>query len=79
MISGTPVRALETGQASLAPSAAARKPSSSIPGTVPRTVSAIFVMPSPGWKVTVAPVFSSSGGVPSPANAWESAIEKQAA
>ena len=46
---------------------------------MPRTVSAIFVMPSPGWNVTVAPVFSSSGGVPPPASAWERAIEKQAA
>ena len=35
-----------------------------MPGTLPSTVSAIFVMPSPGWNVTVAEVCSSSGGVP---------------
>ena len=42
-------------------------------------MSAIFVMPSPGWKVTVAEVCSSSGGVPALARPAESAIEKQAA
>src|SRR5512133_3231400 len=36
-------------------------------------------MPSPGWNVTVADVFSSSAGWPAWASPCESAIEKQAA
>src|SRR5262245_47472851 len=36
-------------------------------------------MPSPGWKLTVAEVWSSSGGVPSLARPNESAIEKHVA
>src|SRR5262245_38402103 len=36
-------------------------------------------MPSPGWKLTVAEVFSCSGGVPSLARPNDSAIEKQVA
>ena len=39
--------------------------------------SATFVIPSPGWKVTVAVVFSCSGGVPASASPCESAIETQ--
>src|SRR5689334_21337600 len=50
-----------------------------MPGTFPATCRAIFVMPSPGWKVTVADVFSSSAGWPACASPFESAIEKQAA
>src|SRR5439155_7781987 len=76
VISGTAASAFETGQFSFAVWAACVKPSSAIPGTLPSTVSAIFVMPSPGWKVTVADVFSSSGGFPACARACESAIEK---
>ena len=37
------------------------------------------MIPSPGWKVTVAEVFSSSGGVPALARPAESAIEKHEA
>jgi hypothetical protein len=36
-------------------------------------------MPSPGWKLTVADVFSCSGGVPALASPKESAIEKHVA
>src|SRR6266545_4347195 len=50
-----------------------------MPGTLPVTVSAIFVIPSPGWNVTVADVFSSSAGCPAWARPFESAIEKQLA
>jgi hypothetical protein len=32
-----------------------------MPGTRPATSSATFVIPSPGWNVTVADVFNSSG------------------
>ena len=53
-----------------------RRPS---PGTVPRTVSAPFVIPSPGWNVTVADVSSFSGGLPPFASPAESAIEKHEA
>ena len=76
LISGTPASAFETGQFSFAVCAASRKPSSSRPGTVPSTVSATFVIPSPGWNVTVAEVRSSVGGVSARASAPESAIEK---
>ena len=58
MISGTAASAFETGQVSLAVSAARRNAASSIPGTRPRTASAIFVIPAPGWNVTVAAVLS---------------------
>src|SRR5260221_3271089 len=47
-----------------------------MPGTLPTTVSTIFVTPSPGWNVTVADVCSSSGGVPALARPLDSAIEK---
>src|SRR5919108_2826273 len=50
-----------------------------MPGTLPATSSAIFVMPSPGWKVTVADVLSSSGAWPDCASSCESAIERQVA
>src|SRR5947209_11030711 len=79
LISGTPASAFETGQFSFAVCAAARKPSSSRPGTLPWTVSAMRVMPSPGWKVTVAEVRSSSGSWPSFERPLASAIEKHAA
>src|SRR6266480_6317672 len=79
LISGTPASALETGQFSFACSAACSKAASSIPGTCPATSMAIFVMPSPGWNVTVAEVFSCSGAWPSLASPLESAIEKHAA
>ena len=79
VISGTPASAFDTGQFSFAPSAASRNASSSRPGTVPRTVSALFVIPVPGTKVTVAEVSSRSGGVPAFASPSDSAIEKQAA
>src|SRR5207249_865060 len=54
--SGMPASAFETGQPCLAVSAASLKAASSSPGTVPRTVSTPFVIPSPGWNVTVADV-----------------------
>ena len=78
VISGTPASAFETGQPTFAPSAAATKAASSIPGTLPRTVTAILVMPVPGTNVTVEDVSSWSAGVPARASASESAIEKQA-
>ncbi|HUP32899.1 MAG TPA: transposase, partial [Gaiellaceae bacterium] len=53
VISGTLASAFETGQPAFADSAAWRNPSSSSPGTEPRTSSAIFVIPVPGTKVTV--------------------------
>src|SRR5207245_3628150 len=78
-ISGTPARAFETGQFCLASSAAWSNSASSRPGTRPTTSSATFVMPSPGWKVTVAEVCSLSGAWPALASPLESAIEKQVA
>ena len=78
MISGTPASAFDTGQPTFAPSAASTNPASSTPGTVPTTDSAIFVIPSPGTKVTVAVVSSCSAGVPPFASPSESAIEKHA-
>ncbi len=79
MISATPASAFETGQFALAPSAASRKPASSRPGTAPRTVSAIFVIPVPGTKVTVADVLRRSGGLPPFARPPANAIEKHEA
>src|SRR5581483_6247436 len=79
VISGTPASAFETGQFSFAVCAAWSKASASMPGTLPATVSAIFVMPSPGWNVTVDEVRSSSGVLPACESACESAIAKQAA
>ena len=67
---------LRDGAPTLAPSAASRKAASSIPGTVPRTRSALFVIPVPGTNVTVADVSSRSGGEPACASECESAIEK---
>src|SRR5205823_2148467 len=52
---------------------------SPIPGTWPTTSSATFVIPSPGWKVTVAEVCSLSGACPACASPFESAIERQVA
>ena len=75
-ISGTAASAFETGQFTFAPSAASRKPSASIPGTVPRTASAIRVIPVPGTNVTAAEVSSRVGGVPAFASPPASAIEK---
>ena len=57
-----PVSAWLTGQPVLAASAAATKSSADMPGTVPRTVRWMPVIPSPGWKVTSAVVSSVSGG-----------------
>src|SRR6187455_77219 len=74
--SGTPVSAFETGQSTFAPSAYSTKASWSTPGTVPTTTIAPFVIPSPGWNVTVTDVSSRSAGVPAPASPWERAIEK---
>jgi hypothetical protein len=79
VICGTDASAFDTGQFDFAVSAASRKALSSRPGTLPSTVSAIFVIPSPGWNVTVAEVCSSSGAFPACASACESAIEKHAA
>src|SRR5690348_16705479 len=74
-----PASAFDTGQFSLAVSAAALNAASSIPGTVPRTVSTPFVIPSPGWNVTVADVSSFSGGLPPRARRPERDIAKQLA
>jgi REP element-mobilizing transposase RayT len=79
VISGTPASAPETGQPVLAASAASRKPSAPSPGTLPRTVSALFVIPVPATKVTTADVRRRSGGLPAFARPSESAIEKHAA
>jgi REP element-mobilizing transposase RayT len=79
VISGTPASAFETGQPAFAASAASRKPSASRPGTTPRTVSALRVIPVPGTNVTVADVLSRSGGEPALASPSESAIEKHEA
>ena len=68
--------AFETGQFAFAPRPPRRSASASRPGTRPRPSSAIFVIPSPGWKVTVAVVASSSGAWPACARPCESAIEK---
>ena len=70
---------LGDGQPSFAASAASTNARSSIPGTSPTTRSAIFEMPVPGTKVTVASTFSDSGGVPACASPWDSAIEKHEA
>ena len=56
VISGTPASAFETGQFAFASAAASTKAAAPTPGTRPRTVSATFVIPSPGTKVTVARV-----------------------
>ncbi len=69
--------AWETGQLAFASSANSRKPFSSRPGTLPSTASTDLVIPVPGTKVTVAEVFSCSGGVPALARMFEKAIEKQ--
>src|SRR4029078_12300201 len=74
--SGTPLSAFETGQLTFAPSAYSTKPSWSTPGTVPTTTIAPFVIPSPGWNVTVTEASGRAAGVPAPASACESAIEK---
>jgi REP element-mobilizing transposase RayT len=79
VISGTPASACETGQPSFAASAASRKPSASRPRTLPRTVSALFVIPVPGTNVTTADVRSRSGGLPAFARPSDRAIEKHAA
>ena len=50
------------GQPAFTPSAASWNAPSSMFGTGPCTVSALFVMPIPGTNVTVADVRSSSGG-----------------
>src|SRR4051794_38344498 len=78
-MSGMPASAFETGQFSLAASAASLNALESIPDTVPRTVNAPLVIPSPGWNVTVADVSSLSGGLPPLARAPDRAIAKQLA
>jgi REP element-mobilizing transposase RayT len=79
VISGTAASALETGHPSFAASAAWRKPSASSPGTRPRTVSAIAVIPVPGTNVTDADVANRSGAFPPSASPCASAIEKHEA
>src|SRR5437667_11557558 len=71
--------AFETGQFLTASCAAAANASPSMSGTVPRTVSAPFVIPSPGWNVTVAEVSSRFGGLPALASVFERAIAKHEA
>ena len=70
-----PVSAFETGQFATAPSACPTNVAWSAPGTVPTTVIAPLMIPSPGWNVTVTEVSSRSGGVPAPASPWDNAIE----
>ena len=79
VISGTAASAFETGQPDLAASAASWKPSASSPGTRPRTVSAIAVIPVPGTNVTAADVDNRSGAFPPSASPCASAIEKHEA
>ena len=62
VISGTPASAFETGQPTFAASAAATNAVLVDTGHAARTVSAIFVIPSPGTNVTVADVSSCSAG-----------------
>jgi len=69
---GVAARALLTGQAVFAPSAASANSSAVIPGTVPLTFRTIPVIPVPGWKVTSAEVSIAVGGVPALASAFES-------
>src|SRR5919201_401548 len=78
-MSTLPFNAWDTGQFSLAFSPARRKPSSSRPGTRPRTRSAISVIPVPGTNVDSAETCSRSGTWPACASPWDSAIEKHAA
>ncbi len=73
---GAGQRLAHQGSPSSPPSAAAANASAVMPGTSPRTVRWIPVMPSPGWKVTSAVVSSVSGGVPALASALDRAIEK---
>jgi hypothetical protein len=79
VISGTAASACETGQFTFASSAAAWNAAASRPGTDPRAVNAIFVIPVPGTNVTVAEVWSCSGAAPAFASTFANAIEKQAA
>ena len=58
VISGTPASAFDTGHPAFASAALAANVSASIPGTLPRTVNATRMIPSPGWNVTVADVSS---------------------
>src|ERR1700761_4159937 len=72
LISGTPARARETGQAFLASSAVSRKADSSIPGTSPvtsRSILAIVGAPSMKRRETVAWALIESGGLPASASA----------
>ena len=78
VISGTAASAFETGQPTFAPSAASTNAGLVDAGHGAATESAIFVIPAPGTKVTVADVSSCSAGVPAFASPSESAIEKQA-
>src|SRR6266566_3867332 len=76
VISGTPAKALLTGQPALAAWACSTKAASSRPGTRPTVTSAILVMvgtPSTGLRVTVASVCTDSGGLPDYARRFESA------
>src|ERR1700688_2062017 len=82
VISGTPAKALLTGHSTLAVLACSTKAASSIPGTRPTVINAIFVIvgtPSTGRNVTVASVCTESGGLPALARRLERAIEKHAA
>src|ERR1700691_195310 len=73
---GTLARALETGQFSLASSAAALKPAASRFSASPESVMRISVIPTPGWKSTSTDVLSEIAGLPVLARPFESAIEK---
>ncbi len=70
--------AWDTGQFAFASAASSWNVDSSMPGTVPTTVIADFVMPVPGTKVTTAETSSRSAGVSFLASMLEKAIEKHA-
>src|ERR1700691_3935108 len=79
--SGTPADALLTGQPALAAKAFSTKVASSMPGARPTVTRSILVMvgePSTGLRVTVASVWTESGGWPAVARRFERAMEQQA-
>jgi hypothetical protein len=65
---------LDTGHSALAFSASSLNFASSMPGTVPTSVSALPVMPVPGTSVTTALASRFSAGVPFSARKCESCM-----
>src|SRR5690606_13415113 len=80
---GIALSAAETGQISLALAAISLNLASSMPGTVPLTVSALPRISKPppcfGWRSISALTSSDSAGVPPSASMWASCMEKHAA